>query len=54
MTRHLNVGGRQGRGDPPLAHMDQDQGPGLLASRAFWIGGALCVGFWIFVAWVLA
>lgn len=49
--RRLNLGGRQGRGDTPLAHQDQDEGPGLLSSRAFWIGGALCVAFWL---WVLA
>lgn len=53
--RTLNVGGRQGRGNPPLAHSERgDATRGLLVSRAFWIGGLLSVAVWVFIAWVVA
>lgn len=28
-----------------------DRGPGLLASRAFWIGGAVSAAIWLLIAW---
>ena len=30
-----------------------DDGPGLMTSRAFWLGGALSLGFWTLLALVV-
>lgn len=31
----------------------EDEGPGLMTSRAFWLGGVLSLGFWTLVVLVL-
>lgn len=49
--RTLNIGGRQGRGDPP-AHPEGDEDC-LLISRAFWIGGALSIACWVALLWAV-
>lgn len=32
---------------------DHDEGPGLLVSPAFWIGGALSTCIWLGLGWLL-
>ena len=46
MTRHLEVGGRQARGNPPLSRHNLNEGPGLLCSRVFWFAGVVCIAIW--------
>jgi hypothetical protein len=50
---HAYGTGRAGRSGSRPAEADHDDGPGLLASPAFWGGGLLALGVWVGLAAVL-
>ena len=50
----LDPRGRHLRHSRPAGRMEAaDDGPGLMTSRAFWLGGALSLGFWTLLALLL-
>lgn len=46
--RTLNVGGNQGRGNPPLSR-STNEGRGMLVSPYFYVGGAISLAIWAYV-----
>ena len=53
-TRRINVGDMQGRLSEESLEATQETCKSLLASRGFWIGGALSVLCYIAIVWSLS